>query len=73
MNPFMTNEHCRTFARRVACLLGEDVHIIRTRHPDCPRHVVSAGQLRKLERRGAMALVEHTEPAPDRCELDHET
>jgi hypothetical protein len=63
MNPFLTREHCTAFARRVANILGEDVHILRTNHPECPRHVVSQRQLDAMQRFGGVALIEHSERA----------
>ena len=63
MNPFLTREHCMAFARRVANVLGEDVHILRTNHPECARHVVSQRQLEAMERFGVVAFLEHTESA----------
>lgn len=63
MNPFPTREHCTAFARRVANVLGEDVHILRTNHPECARHVVSQRQLEAMQKFGGVALIEHTERA----------
>ena len=59
-NPFLTQDHCATFARRAARYTRMPCHVLLTGHAIVTRRVVTDSELIRLGLRCADSCVEYT-------------